>query len=106
MQALTFTSRVTHPKSGRYIEVYTNQPGVQLYTSNSLPAPSDSALVGKDGVGYRRHGAFCLETQNYPDAVNHRNFPNAILTPGDIYDHKVVYRFGAEKNNGPNVVSV
>ncbi|CAF4762613.1 unnamed protein product [Pieris macdunnoughi] len=103
---LTFTARVTHPKSGRYLEVYTNQPGVQLYTGNFLPAPTESALVGRDGVGYRRHGAFCLETQNYPDAVNHSNFPNAVLTPGNRYDHKVVYRFGAEKSHAPHVMSV
>ncbi|CAK1542514.1 unnamed protein product [Leptosia nina] len=105
-EGLTYTSRVSHPKSGRYLEVYTNQPGVQLYTGNFLPFPTESALVGKNGIGYRRHGAFCLETQDFPDAVNHKNFPNAILTPGQMYDHKVVYKFGAEKNNSPSVMSV
>ncbi|XP_045504803.1 galactose mutarotase-like [Colias croceus] len=103
---LTFVSRVYHPDTGRYLELYSNQPGVQLYTGNSLPDPSDSALIGKDGVGYRRHGAFCLETQNYPDAIHHNNFPDGVLKPGDVYEHKVVYRFGVERNNGPRVVSV
>lgn len=104
-KGLNFVSRVEHPPSGRYLEVYSNQPGVQLYTSNFLPAPSDPALVGKHGVGYRRHGAFCLETQVYPDAVHHPNFPTAFLFPGDVYTHTVKYRFGAVKNIQPAVVS-
>ncbi|XP_045539489.1 galactose mutarotase [Papilio machaon] len=102
---LNFVSRVSHPRSGRYLEVYSDQPGVQLYTANFLPFPDQEALVGKSGVGYRRHGAFCLETQNYPDAVHHPNFPSPILKPGDIYKHKVTYRFGTEKYNYPQVVS-
>lgn len=103
-QALTFVSRAIHPSSGRYLEVYSNQPGVQLYTGNFLPSPRDQALLGKNGAGYRRHGAFCLETQNYPDAVNHQNFPSSILKPGDIYKHKVSYRFGTVLNDEPHVV--
>ncbi|KAM3966087.1 LOW QUALITY PROTEIN: galactose mutarotase [Aphomia sociella] len=103
-EGINFVSRVEHPPSGRYLEVYSNQPGVQLYTSNFLPSPSDPALTGK-GVGYRRHGAFCLETQNYPDAVHHPNFPSAVLVPGDIYKHVVIYRFGFEKGTEPVVVS-
>ena len=103
-QALTFVSRVSHPSSGRYLEVYSNQPGVQFYTSNCLPSPRDQALLGKNGAGYRRHAAFCLETQIYPDAVNHENFPSPILKPGDIYNHKVSYRFGTIVNDEPHVV--
>ncbi|RVE51845.1 hypothetical protein evm_003465 [Chilo suppressalis] len=95
---VTFTARVTHPASGRFLEVFTDQPGVQLYTANFLPSPQDEALVGKESIGYRRHGAFCLETQNYPDAVNHDNFPSAILKPGDVYLHRVSYRFGVVKS--------
>ncbi|CAG9571897.1 unnamed protein product [Danaus chrysippus] len=101
---LTFVSRVSHPSSGRYLEVYSDQPGVQLYTSNSLPSPYEEALVGKKGVGYRRHGAFCLETQKFPDAVHHENFPSALLTPGDVYVHKVNYRFGVNNADTPHVV--
>ncbi|CAH2087835.1 unnamed protein product [Euphydryas editha] len=103
-QSMNFVSRVVHPSSGRYLEVYSNQPGVQLYTSNGLPSPNETALEGKAGAGYRRHGAFCLETQVYPDAVNHDNFPSAILVPGDIYRHKVNYRFGAVSSSRPEVV--
>lgn len=93
-KANNLVARVTHPKSGRVLEVYSNQPGVQLYTSNFLPPPTETAIVGKNGVGYRRHGAFCLETQNYPDAVHHDNFPNAILVPGQVYKHSVKFCFG------------
>lgn len=105
LQGLNFVSRVEHPLSGRYLEVYSNQPGVQLYTANFLPSPSDTALVGKAGAGYRRHGAFCLETQDYPDAVNHSNFPSPILVPGQLYKHDVVYKFGKTKSDAPIVVS-
>ncbi|XP_046970953.1 galactose mutarotase-like [Vanessa cardui] len=103
-QDINFVSRVTHPASGRYLEVYSNQPGVQLYTSDFLPSPNEAALVGKGGVGYRRHGAFCLETQVYPDAVHHAGFPSAILTPGEVYRHKVNYHFGSVSVDGPQVV--
>lgn len=93
-QVLTLAATVTHPPSGRFLEVHTDQPGVQFYTANFLPAPTEPALVGKNGVGYRRHGAFCLETQTYPDAVHHSNFPTSILVPGEEYLHRVVYKFG------------
>lgn len=64
-------ARVSHPTTGRYIEVFSNQPGVQFYTANSLPSPNSIGIKGKNGTAYFKHGAFCLETQNYPDAVNH-----------------------------------
>ncbi len=59
--------RVTESNSGRGIEIYTTQPGVQLYTANGL----DGGLVGKGGIAYPKYGAFCLETQNWPDAIHH-----------------------------------
>ncbi|KAJ2941130.1 hypothetical protein O0L34_g10365 [Tuta absoluta] len=104
IQGLNFVSRVSHPSTGRYLEVYSNQPGVQFYTSNFLPAPDQPALIGKGGVGYRRRGAFCLETQTYPDAVHHANFPTVILNPGEVYCHQVLYKFGVDKENQPHVV--
>lgn len=79
-QENTFVARVYHPVSGRVLEVYSNQPGVQFYTSNFIPEdprlykgnPKDlKTLVGKNNNNYYKHGAFCLETQNYPDAINH-----------------------------------
>ncbi|KAG7304760.1 hypothetical protein JYU34_010116 [Plutella xylostella] len=103
-KGVNFVSRVTHPLSGRYLEVYSDQPGVQFYTANFLPSPNEPALVGKQGVGYRKHGAFCLETQNFPDAVNHANFPTAVLKPGQVYTHKVKYCFGVEAESQPLVV--
>lgn len=84
---------VLHPTSGRYLEVFSNQPGVQFYTANFLPAPGNAGIRGKNASAYFKHGAFCLETQNYPDAVNHENFPNSILAPGQLYHHTVTYKF-------------
>lgn len=105
-QEVTFVSRVDHPPSGRYLEVYSDQPGVQLYTGNSLPAPDQTALIGKSDAGYRKHGAFCLETQNYPDAINHSNFPSPILNPGETYTHRVKYYFGVAENVNLGGISV
>ena len=70
-KALALAARVHEPKSGRVMEVHTTEPGIQLYTANYL----DGSLTGKNGVAYRKHSAFCLETQHYPDSVNKPNFP-------------------------------
>ncbi|GIY86656.1 galactose mutarotase [Caerostris darwini] len=78
-------ARVHHPESGRCMEVHSTQPGVQFYTANFLP--EDDTLCGKEGKYYKKHGAFCLETQNYPDAVNQVNFPNAFLSTDEVYNH-------------------
>ncbi|CAL7952574.1 unnamed protein product [Xylocopa violacea] len=91
---LNLVAKVVHPTSGRYLEVFSNQPGVQFYTANFLPADSSKGIRGKNGCRYFKHAAFCLETQNYPDAVNHKNFPNSILEPGEVYQHTVIYKFG------------
>nr|XP_033324379.1 aldose 1-epimerase-like isoform X2 [Megalopta genalis] len=92
-----FVAKVSHPASGRYLEVHSNQPGVQFYTANFLPAQGSTPIHGKDGAEYFKHGALCLETQNYPDAINHRNFPNSVLQPGETYRHFVTYKFGVTK---------
>ncbi len=76
------------PESGRVMEVWSDLPGVQLYTFNSV-----SGLVGKDGNPMKPHTAFCLETQFYPDSVNHENFPFAYLKPGEPFSTRTVYRF-------------
>ncbi|XP_059483137.1 galactose mutarotase-like [Neocloeon triangulifer] len=91
---IVLVAKVTHPPSGRLLEVYSDQPGVQFYSSNNLP--SENILQGKGGCFYTKHGAFCLETQNYPDAVNHVNFPKAVLLPGETYRHNVKYYFGIQ----------
>lgn len=69
-----FVAKVVHPSSGRVLEVYSNQPGVQLYTSNFLPEEESQGIPGKNGKKYFKHGALCLETQNYPDAINHVSY--------------------------------
>lgn len=92
-QELSFVARVTHPESGRSMEVYSDQPGVQLYTSNYLPSENDIPLLGKGGYRYEKQGSLCLETQNYPDAVNHPNFPSPIVKPGEINRKVTVFKF-------------
>jgi aldose 1-epimerase len=76
------------PKSGRVMEVYTTQPGVQLYTANWIDNEK-----GKGGKKYQRRCAFCLETQHFPDAINKPHFPSAILNPGEEYRHSCVHKF-------------
>ncbi|XP_048519053.1 galactose mutarotase isoform X2 [Dendroctonus ponderosae] len=92
-QGGAFVARAEHPGTGRALEVYSNQPGVQFYTSNHIQS---GTLSGKGGASYGKHGAFCLETQNYPDAVNHANFPPAVLYPGQVYLHLVEYRLSVD----------
>ncbi|XP_072437387.1 galactose mutarotase [Chiloscyllium punctatum] len=82
-------ARVYHQPSGRLLEIETTQPGVQFYTANFL----DGNLKGKGGAVYPKHSAFCLETQNWPDAVNKANFPDALLRPGEEYDHTTWFKF-------------
>ncbi|XP_072360445.1 galactose mutarotase isoform X2 [Scyliorhinus torazame] len=81
--------RVYHQPSGRLLQIETTQPGVQFYTANFL----DGSLKGKGGAMYPKHSAFCLETQNWPDAVNKMNFPDALLRPGEEYDHTTWFKF-------------
>jgi aldose 1-epimerase len=88
---LKLAARVQDPASGRQMEVWTTEPGIQFYTSNFL----DGSLTGKRGVAYKKHAALCLETQHYPDSVNHPNFPSVILRPGAIYRTETIYKFSA-----------
>lgn len=80
-----------HETNGRVMRVETTAPGVQLYTANYL-----SGEEGKQQVKYHRHTALCLETQNWPDAVNHpTSFPNCVLRPGEEYNHQTWFTFSA-----------
>jgi aldose 1-epimerase len=81
-------ARASDPKSGRVLEVDTTQPGVQFYTSNSM-----HGVHGKHGHVYDKYGAFCLETQHYPDSPNKPEFPSSILKPGQTYHEITVWRF-------------
>jgi aldose 1-epimerase len=79
-----------HKKSGRFMELFTTEPGVQLYTANYL----DGGIVGKDGKAYKQNDGFCLETQHFPDSPNQLNFPSPILRPGTTFNSSTIYRFG------------
>ena len=76
--------------TGRSLEVLSTQPGQQHYSGNFL----DGSLIGREGIAYHRWQAFCLEAQHFPDTPNHPSFPSAVLEPGEVYAHSVVYRFG------------
>jgi len=81
---------VTEPVSGRKMEVFTTEPGIQFYTANWF----DGNLAGKGGKQYKKHTAFCLETQHFPDSPNHPEFPPVILRPGEIFKSETIYKFG------------
>ncbi|MGD1031472.1 MAG: aldose epimerase family protein [Opitutaceae bacterium] len=89
---LTFVARVSGPKSGRIMEVYSTEPGVQFYSGNFL----DGTFVGKKGVAYKQYCAFCLETQHFPDSVNQPNFPSYVLKAGGTYKSTTVFKFSAK----------
>jgi aldose 1-epimerase len=90
-KALALAARVYEPTSGRVLEMYTTEPGVQFYTANFL----DGSLKGKGGVVYGKRQAFCLEAQHFPDSVNHPEFPSTILRPGENYTQTTIYKFRA-----------
>jgi aldose 1-epimerase len=77
------------PRTGRTLHLRTTQPGVQLYTGNFL----DGSVTGIGGA-YRKHGALCLETQHFPDAVHHPSFPSIVLWPGHQYRQNASFEFG------------
>lgn len=83
-------ARLTDGKSGRTLEVYTNEPGLQVYTANGLRG----AMVGKKGIAYPKRSAICLETQHFADSPNKPQFPSTVLRPGEKYESRCIYRFG------------
>jgi aldose 1-epimerase len=90
--SLVHAARVVDPTSGRTIDCYTTQPGLQFYTANFL----DGSFAGIGGT-YVRRGAFTLETQHFPDSPNHPNFPSVVLRPGQTYHQETVFQFGVVK---------
>lgn len=82
---------VYEPDSGRLLEVWTTEPGLQFYSGNFL----DGSVKGRGDVSYQQHSAFALETQHYPDSINHPNFPDTVLRPGAVYRQITEYRFSA-----------
>jgi aldose 1-epimerase len=86
-------ARVTHAGTGRVLEAFTTQPGLQFYTGNFL----DGTLKGKGGVIYERRAGFCLETQHFPDSPNQPAFPSTMLRPGEEFVSTTVYKFSTEQ---------
>ena len=92
---MKLVARVSEPSTGRKMEVFTDVPGVQLYTGNYL----DGSLSGKGSTIYNKHAGFCLETQHFPDAINkegRHGWKSVILRPGDIYSHSILFKFSTE----------
>jgi aldose 1-epimerase len=85
---LSLAAKVAEPGSGRVMEVYTTEPGIQLYTGNFL-----DGFKGKGGAVYNKQTAFCLETQHFADSPNQPQFPSVVLKPGQTYRHLVVHKF-------------
>jgi aldose 1-epimerase len=91
---LVLAAKIMQPKNGRTLEVYTNEPGLQFYESNFF----DGSLIGKSGKPYLYRGAFCLESQHFPDAPNQASFAKTTLEPGQTYRSTCVYKFGTIEN--------
>ena len=89
---LAFAASVFEPESGRYMEVFTTEPGVQLYTGQHLKGTE----IGKAGVAYTKLTGFCLETQHFPDSPNQPGFPSTLLNPGETYKSTTIYKFSAK----------
>lgn len=87
---LTRAARVEEPDSGRVMEVWTTEPAVQFYSANFLNGAAENG-------GHEKHGAFCLETQHFPDSPNHPEFPTTVLRPGETYRQTTVHRFSVLK---------
>lgn len=85
-------AKVREPRSGRVMQVITDQPGVQLYTGNFIGA----GTIGKNGAVYNRRQGLCLETQHFPDAPNHSHFPSVELFPGQAYNSRTIYQFSTD----------
>ena len=89
---LSLAAKAYEPVSGRTMEVYTTEPGVQLYTGNFL-----SGFKGTHGATYPKRSAICLECQHFPDSPNHPYFPSVVLDPGERYKQTTIYKFGVQK---------
>jgi aldose 1-epimerase len=90
-EILSLAAKITEPKSGRLMDILTDQPGIQLYTGNFL-----DGTIAAGGKKYLKNAAFCLETQHYPDSPNQPNFPSTVLRPGQRYTHTTVHKFSVQ----------
>ena len=91
-EALTFAAKCVEPESGRSMEVYTTEPGVQVYTANW-----HNGFEGSHGATFPARSAICFEAQHFPDTPNNSHFPSAVLKPGETYHQVTIYKFGVEK---------
>ena len=89
---LSFAARVYEPHSGRTMDMYTTEPGMQLYTDNWA-----DGYRGQHGATFGKRSAICFEAQHFPDTPNHPYFPSVVLHPGEKYKQKTIYRFGVRK---------
>lgn len=89
---LTFAAKIVEPKSGRSMEVYTTEPGVQFYSDNWA-----DGYKGQHGATFGKHSALCFEAQHFPDSPNRAYFPPVVLKPGQVYTQKTIYKFGVEE---------
>ena len=89
---LSFAAKITEPISGRNMEVYTTEPGVQVYTDNWA-----DGYKGQHGATFPRRSGICFECQHFPDSPNHPYFPSVVLEPGNTYTQKTIYKFGIEE---------
>ena len=91
-QDMNLAARVVESGSGRVMEIYTTQPGIQFYTGNFLDGTVDGG-----GVKYKKHFAFCLETQHFPDSPNQDEYPSTVLRPGETYHEVTVHKFSVQE---------
>jgi aldose 1-epimerase len=91
-KGVRLAARLKDPKSGRVMEVSTDQPAIQFYGGNFL----DGTATGKGGVAYAHRTALCLETEGFPDAPNQPSFPSPVLRPGETYRHTMIHKFSVE----------
>jgi aldose 1-epimerase len=87
---LSYAGLAYEPQSGRTLEAFTTEPGIQFYSANFL----DGSIKGKNGIQYKKHFGFCWEAQHFPDSPNQNHFPSTRLYPGESYNQLTIYRFG------------
>lgn len=86
-------ARLKSPDTGIVLEVYTDEPGIQVYTGNFL----DGTVTGKKGMVYNQRASICLETQHYPDSPNKQEWPSVILEPGQTYKSECIFKFSVDQ---------
>lgn len=92
-EGVVLNARVEEPSTGRVLEVYSDQPGIQFYSGNSF----DGTGTGKNGKPHLPRASFALETQHFPDSPNQPNFPSTRLNPGEVYTQECIYKFSVTK---------